>query len=184
MGNVGLYSPHIQNVFRMELSPSPLYFVQEIGCTGRFLPPDTINYSYILYSCMENFIYIFNCCMNLDNTYNNEQFCHEEVDNLFDMSIIVALTPKCDYVASEFLFGNPYVENNHASHFSCGIRPYFWKDQLFPSLNMHGEEEAFFNTIHPKRNDGTVIKEMNPWTLDTLVRSILNYPGARLLLLH
>ena len=36
--------------------------------------------------------------MNPDETYNGEQFLQEEVDNLFDMEIIVVLSPKCYYV--------------------------------------------------------------------------------------
>ena len=65
--------------------------------------------------------------MNPDDTYNGEQILQKEVDNLFDMARIVVLSPKCFYVASELPFGNPYVENDHASHFSCGICPYFPK---------------------------------------------------------
>ena len=38
--------------------------------------------------------------MNPDKTYNDENFLQGEVDNLFDMEIIVALSPKCYYVAS------------------------------------------------------------------------------------
>ena len=79
------------------------------------------------------------------------------MDNFFDISIIVVLSTKFYYVASEFLFGNPYVENDHASHFSCGICSYCQKEKLFPLLNMHGVEEVFFDTFYPERNDETII---------------------------
>jgi ATP-dependent DNA helicase RecQ len=55
-GNVGLDSPHIRNVLRMDLPPSPLDFVQEIGRAGRVIPSDPANFSYILYFSFENFI--------------------------------------------------------------------------------------------------------------------------------
>ena len=48
---------------------------------------------------------------------------------------------------------------------------------------MHGVEEGFFNTFYPKNNDETIIEEINPLTINTLDKSILNYPGARWLLL-
>jgi len=57
--NVGLDSPQIRNVLRMDLPPSPLDFVQEIGRAGRVIPSDSANFSYILYFSFENFIYIF-----------------------------------------------------------------------------------------------------------------------------
>ena len=98
----------------MEFPPSPLDFVLEIGRADSVLPPDPINYSYIIYFCIENFLYIFECCMNPDETYNDEQFRQEEVDNCFDMAGIVVLSTKCYSVASELLFRNPYVENYHA----------------------------------------------------------------------
>jgi ATP-dependent DNA helicase RecQ len=50
VGNVGLDSPHIRNVFRMDLPPSPLDFVQEIGRAGRVNPSDPDNFSYILFA--------------------------------------------------------------------------------------------------------------------------------------
>ena len=74
VGNVGLDSPHIINVFQMEFPPPPLDFVQEIGRAGRVLPQDSINYSYIIYFCIENFLYIFERCMNPNETYNNDFF--------------------------------------------------------------------------------------------------------------
>jgi superfamily II DNA/RNA helicase len=49
-GNVGLDSPHIRNVLRMDLPPSPLDFVQEIGRAGRVNPSDPDNFSYILFA--------------------------------------------------------------------------------------------------------------------------------------
>ena len=48
---------------------------------------------------------------------------------------------------------------------------------------MNGVEEVFFNTFYPKNNNKTIIEEMNPLTINTLVKSILNYHGARWLLL-
>ena len=103
--NVGLDSPHIRNIFWMEFPPPPLDFVQEIGRSGRFHPPYPINHSYILYLCIKKFIYIFDHFMNPGKTYNDEQFFQEEVDNLFDMKIMVVLSQKCYYIAPELLFG-------------------------------------------------------------------------------
>ena len=106
------------------------------------------------------------------------------MDNLFHKARTVVFSPKFYYAASELLFGNPYNENNHASHFGCGIFPYCRKKKLFPALNRHSLEEIFFNNFYPKRNNDTIIEEICPWTIETLVTSICNYPGARWLLLQ
>ena len=74
VGNVGLDSPHIRNVYQMELPPPPLDFLQEIGRAGRVLPLYLINYSHMLYFCIKIFLYISTRSMNPDDTYNGERF--------------------------------------------------------------------------------------------------------------
>ena len=74
VGNVGLNSPHIINVFLIEFPTFPLDFVQEIGRAERVISPNPTNYSYNLYICIDKFLYISYRCMNLDKTYNDEQF--------------------------------------------------------------------------------------------------------------
>ena len=66
--NANLDSPQFINVSRMEFPPPPLDFVQDICRAGRVLPTYTINYSYILYLCIDKFLYIFECCVNPDET--------------------------------------------------------------------------------------------------------------------
>ena len=81
--------------------------------------------------------------MNPDETYNDKKFHQEEVDNFFDISIIVVLSTKLYYVASELLFGYLYIEKDHASHFNFVICPYFQNEQLLPLLNRHGVRGIF-----------------------------------------
>ena len=56
VGVGGLDSPHIMNMLWIKLPPYPLDFVQDIGLTGRVLPPDPTDYSYILYLCIDKFL--------------------------------------------------------------------------------------------------------------------------------
>jgi superfamily II DNA helicase RecQ len=145
VGNVGLDSTQIRSVLRMDLPPSPLDFVQEIGRAGRVISPDPDNFSYILYFSLENFIYIFERCMNPEQSYHDESFRLEEVDHLYAMASIVVLSKQCYYVASKFIFGNPYSVNADMAPQECGICPYCRNEILFPSLNRSGVENVFFN---------------------------------------
>ena len=182
VGNVGLDSPQIRNVLRMDLPSSPLDFVQEIGRAGRVIPPDPDNFSYILYFSLENFIYIFERCMNPEQSYHDESFRMIEVDNLYAMARIVVLSKQCYYVASEFIFGNPWSENTETAPHECGICPYCRNEILFPSLNRSGVENVFFNVFYPSRNDETIAEDIRPWTLDALVKSIRTFPDVQRLL--
>ena len=166
----------------MDLPSSPLDFVQEIGRAGRVIPPDPDNFSYILYFSLENFIYIFERCMNPEQSYHDESFRMIEVDNLYAMARIVVLSKQCYYVASEFIFGNPWSENTETAPHECGICPYCRNEILFPSLNRSGVENVFFNVFYPSRNDETIAEDIRPWTLDALVKSIRTFPDVQRLL--
>ena len=49
VGNVGIDSPDIREVFRLEFPPSLLDIVQESGRAGRLAIPDPANFKYTLY---------------------------------------------------------------------------------------------------------------------------------------
>ena len=140
VGNVGLDSPQIRNVLRMDLPPRD-------WSSGRVISPDPDNFSYILYFSLENFISIFERCMNPEQSYHDESFQLKEVDNLYAMASIVVLSKQCYYVASEFIFGNPYSVNADMAPQECGICPYCRNEILFPSLNRSGVENVFFNVF-------------------------------------
>ena len=121
--------------------------------------------------------------MNQEQSYHDESFRLEEVDNLYAMaSRIVVLSKKCYYVASEMIFGNPYSADADIPPHDCGICPYCRNQILFPSFNRSGVENVFFNAFYPERNYESIAEDIHPWTLDALVKSILSFPDVQRLL--
>ena len=105
------------------------------------------------------------------------------MDDLFQMARLVVLSPWCYYVATDFLFGNPYVENGNNYHLDCRICLYCCKDSILPSLNRADVEEVVLNVFYPDRDDKTFVDDIGPWTLDALLADIRNYTNIRYLLL-
>ena len=146
----------------MQFPPSPLDIVQEIGWAGRVYPPVPGTYSNILYFCIFNFIYIFKRWCDPDEDYIDNSFRQKVVDDLFHMAKILVLVPSWYSVATELLFGNTYVDNDHANHSDCGICPFCRKEWIFPLLWRTGVEEVIFNIFYPDQNDDTITEEIEP----------------------
>ena len=78
VGNVGIDSPDIRNVFRIQFPPLVLDFLQDIGQAGRVHPPVPETYSCVIYYSnegnfiIEHFVYVdVGSCTNYHHVYIN-----------------------------------------------------------------------------------------------------------------
>jgi len=185
VGNVGIDSPNIRKVFRLEFPPSALDFVQEIGRAGRVLPPNPAIYAYHLFFSIESFIYIYERSMNPDEEIIDNDFRQEQVDNLFEMARILILNTSCYYIAIEDLFGNPYVIDTVPFHRQpCGMCPYCRNELVVPPVRKIGIEKVLFDIFCPSLTEASIARPLLPWTLDNLAKAVREYPNASVLILN
>ena len=162
VGNVGIDSPGMRNVFRRKLPPYPLDFVQDSSRAVRVYPLVPGTYLNILYIFIKNILYIFERSCDPDEDSIDNLFCQEVVDDLFQMAKILVLAPTFYSVDNKLMCGYPYVDNDHVNNSDCGICHFSRKDQIFPLLWWTGVEEMIFNIFYHDRNDDTITEEIEP----------------------
>jgi hypothetical protein len=101
VGNVGIDSPDIRAVYRLEYPPSVIDFIQEMGRAGRRIGHNPKDYSYNVYFSIDNFLHLFERTMNPDENYNDPSYRKEVVSNLMEMAKILVLSRYCFYVCIE-----------------------------------------------------------------------------------
>ena len=101
VGNVGIDSPDIRAVFRLEFPPSLMDLSQEKGRAGRRLVPDPENFSYNLFFSIESLVYIFQRTMDPKQDYIDTKFRSEVVDDALEVAKLFATRTKCFYIALE-----------------------------------------------------------------------------------
>ena len=126
VGNVGIDSPDIRAVFRLEFPPSIMDFSQEKGRAGRRAVADPSNFSYNLFFSIESLVYIFERTMNPKEKYIDNNFRAEVVENAFEVAQMFSTGKRCFCTALENTLGNPYVKvpREFDTLSDCGMCPF------------------------------------------------------------
>ena len=186
VGNVGIDSPNIRSVFRLEMPPSLIDFVQESGRAGRVQTPDPLNFSYHVHFSIENFLYLYERAMDPEAIRIDNEFCSEEVDSLFEMARLLVLREECFYVAIETRFGNPDVQALGGGLDPCDNLCPYCRDKekrVIPIIDRVGTQRVIFHIFNPLPTNANVNTLQKPWTLEVLVNSIRSFPDATMLIL-
>ena len=183
VGNVGINSPDIRAVFRLEFPPSIMDFSQEKGRAGRRVIPDPSNFSYNVFFSIESLVYIFERTMNPKECYIDDKFRAEVVQDAFEVAKMFVSQKKCFYITLENYLGNPYneiipeVDNRNV----CGMCPYCRRERLFPQVKKAGVQKVLFDVYNPIAING-ITPDRLPMTLKTLVSLIRLFPNSTTLL--
>ena len=187
VGNVGIDSPNIRAVYRLEYPPSIIDFIQEMGRAGRRIGHNPKDYSYNLYFSIDNFLYLFGRTMNPDELYYDPTYRHEMVGNLMAMAKILVLSKYCYYICIETSLANPNRDRRydmHHPHPPCGCCPTCRNESIFPKVHRIGLTKVIFDVFNPgAAADPNVSGEMEPFTLDHVTTKIREYPQANFLIL-
>ena len=183
VGNVGIDSPDIRSVFRLEFPPSLMDFSQEKGRAGRRIDADPDNFSYKVFFSIKSLIYLFERTMNPDEKYIDQTFRAEVVDDAMEVAKMITVSNKCFFLTLEDILGNPYqpVDPMNDPRTDCGRCPYCRKERLFPKLDKAGTKKLLFDIYHPRAVDG-ITADRVPMTLKTIVDIIRKLHGAKKLL--
>ena len=188
VGNVGIDSPDIRAVYRLEYPPSVIDFIQEMGRAGRRIGHNPLDYSYNVYFSIDNFLHLFERTMNPDENYNDPSYRKEVVSNLMEMAKILVLSRYCFYVCIETALSNPYRDRRNDMlyrHYPCGFCPSCRNESIFPKVNRVGLTKVIFDVFNPgaAANPNTS-NGMGPFTLDFITTRIREYPEANYLILR
>lgn len=183
VGNVGIDSPDIRGVFRLEFPPSIMDLVQEKGRAGRRPIADPSNFGYTLYFSIESYLYIFERTMNPKEKFIDESYRQAVINDALEVAQMFSVHRKCYYVALEEMLGNPYLEIDRSNDAlpPCAICPFCRKEKLFPIINRPGTERVLFDIFHPQPQNGLAVETL-PMTLEAIVKLIREYKDARFLI--
>ena len=188
VGNVGIDSPNIRAVYRLEFPPSLIDFIQEMGRAGRRVGHNPLHYSYNLYFSIDNFTYLFERTMNPDEHFNDPTYRQEVVSNLMTMMKILVLSRYCYYVCIEISLSNPYRDSRldmHYPHPNCGFCPTCRGEAVFPKVNRVGLTKVIFDVFNPGASaDPDSSGDMGPFTVDYVTTKIREYPESNYLILR
>ena len=188
VGNVGIDSKYIRSVFRLEIPPSVLDMVQEMGRAGRVTEPDPLNYSYTVLFSLDSFLYLFERALDEDNDVIDESYRHEEVQNLFQIGRMLVFQEECFYVSIEKHLGNPHVIIPNEQFTPCGnfcpvCREELKDRRVVPMVDRNGLSTVLFHLFNPPPNNIVINKARDAWTINVIVREIRGYPNSTHLIL-
>ena len=191
VGNVGVDSPHIRAVFRMDCPPSILDFVQECGRAGRVQFQQPLKYSYNVWFSLESFLYLYERAMDPNNTNIDPTFSKDEVDGLFEVGRLLVLQDRCFYLAIENHLGNPSIVIDNTRQTPCRICPFCRnrdgngnETPIVPPMHQAGTRQVIFHVFNPPPSNANVHREQKVWTVDVLVDAIRSFPNATELILQ
>ena len=183
VGNVGIDSPDIRGVFRLEFPPSIMDFSQEKGRAGRRVIPDPMNFSYTLFFSIESLIYIFERTMNPKEEYIDDKFRTEVIEDSMEVAKMVSSQKQCIFITLENYLGNPYMDvpRELDTRGDCGMCPYCRQERLFPLIKKEGVRKVLFDVFHPIAVNG-ITPDRQPMTLKHIVTLIREFPQSTSLL--
>ena len=189
VGNVGIDSPNIRAVYRLEFPPSIIDFIQEMGRAGRRIGHNPLDYSYNLYFSIDNFLHLFERTMNPEEIYFDPTYRAEVVSNLFSMARIIVLTNFCYYRCIEISLSYPYRDMRYDMqyhHPNCSFCPFCRKESIFPKVHRVGLTRIIFDVFNPgaAANPDVTNEDVGPFTLDYVTTKIREYPEANFLILR
>ena len=187
VGNVGIDSPNIRAVYRLEFPPSIIDFLQEMGRAGRRIEHNPLDYSYNLYFSIDNFLHLFERTMNPDEHYTDPSYHSEVIGNLHAMAKIIILSRFCYYVCLEMSLSNPYRDIRYDSqyhHPNCGFCPFCRGESICPKVHRVGLTKVIFDVFNPgAAANPNESDDTGPFTLDYLTKKIREYPESNYLIL-